>query len=149
MTCSHSTTCSATARRSAATWALVSYARYRTDRRQRGGRGCRKVWTNDELRPASVVSKGNSRNGILYTFENATDPLVPGADPWNWAAVSMRTGETLWKKRAGYGGRFNNHYAGIALGSRSKHGAHKRSGRRSKPTMYVGGVGGIMALRDR
>ncbi len=115
---------------------------------ERGGRGCRKVWTNDELRPASVVSKGNSRNGILYTFENAKDPSVPGADPWNWAAVSMRTGETLWKKRAGYGGRFNNHYAGIAIGSGSKHGPRKRGGRRSKPTLYVGGVGGIMAMRD-
>ena len=64
---------------------------------------------------------------------------MPGADPWNWAAVSMRTGKTLWKKRAGYGGRFNNHYAGIAIG--------KRPGK--KPTLYVGGVGGIMALRDR
>ena len=105
---------------------------------KRGGRGCRKVWTNDELRPASVVTKGNSRNGVLYTFENAKDPAVPGADPWNWAAVSMRTGETLWKMRAGYGGRFNNHYAGIALGAP----------RGQKPTLYLGGVGGIMALRD-
>jgi hypothetical protein len=103
------------------------------------GKGCRKVWTNTEVRPASVVSKGDSRNGVIYTFENARDPEVPGSDPWNWAAISMRTGKTMWKKRAGYGGRFNNHYAGIALGA-PLHG---------KPTLYLGGVGGIMALRDR
>ena len=103
------------------------------------GKGCHKVWTNNSVRPASVVSKGDSHNGILYTFENAKDPAVPGSDPWNWAAVSMRTGKTLWKRRAGYGGRFNNHYAGIALGAPQ----------RGKPTLYLGGVGGIMALRDR
>ncbi len=110
----------------------------RIDIRPRG-KGCRKVWTNRRIRPASVVSKSNSRNGVIYTFENAKDPAVPGSDPWNWVALSMQTGKTLWKKRAGYGGRFNNHYAGIAL----------RAGPHVKPTLYLGGVGGIMALRDR
>lgn len=103
------------------------------------GKGCRRVWTNSEVRPASVVSKRDSRNGVIYSFENASDPGVPGSDPWNWAAISMRTGKTLWKQRAGYGGRFNNHYAGIALDAPP----------RGKPTLYLGGVGGIMALRDR
>ncbi|MFN8162040.1 MAG: hypothetical protein U0R52_13450 [Solirubrobacterales bacterium] len=104
---------------------------------RRGGKGCRKVWTSNAVRPASVVSKGNSRSGILYTFENAKDPSVPGADPWNWVAMSMRTGKVLWKQRAGYGGRFNNHYAGIAISPGPR------------PTLFLGGVGGIMALRDR
>jgi hypothetical protein len=97
------------------------------------------VWTNLDVRPASVVSKADSANGLLYTYENARDPAVPGADPWNWAALDMRTGKVLWKRRAGYGGRYNNHYAGIALGTRPK----------GRGTLYLGGVGGIMALRDR
>ncbi len=103
------------------------------------GSRCRRAWTNLGVRPASVVSKGSSANGLLYTYENAKDPKVPGADPWNWAALDMRTGATVWKRRAGYGGRYNNHYAGIAIGR----------DRRGRPTLYLGGVGGIMALRDR
>ncbi len=106
---------------------------------RRDGSGCRRVWTNLDVRPASVVSKADSANGLLYTYENARDPAVPGADPWNWAALDMRTGKVLWKRRAGYGGRYNNHYAGIALGPRPK----------GRGTLYLGGVGGIMALRDR
>jgi hypothetical protein len=102
------------------------------------GSGCRRAWTNRKVRPASVVSKGDSAGGVLYTYENARDPAVPGADPWNWAALDMRTGKVLWKRRAGFGGRYNNHYAGIAIGR----------GLDSRPTLYLGGVGGIMALRD-
>ena len=47
---------------------------------------------------------------------------------------------SAWKKLAGRGGEYNNHYAGIALG---------RDRRTGRVTAYVGGVGGIMALRDR
>jgi hypothetical protein len=100
------------------------------------GSGCRKVWTSNAVRPATVVSKGNSASGLLYTYENAVGS--GGADPWNWAAVDMRTGAVRWRQRAGVGNNFNNHYAGIAMG---------RSG--GKPTLYLGGVAGIMALRDR
>jgi hypothetical protein len=82
------------------------------------------------------VSKGNSASGLLYTYENAVGS--GGADPWNWVAVDMRTGAVRWRRRAGVGNNFNNHYAGIAMG---------RAG--GKPTLYLGGVAGIMALRDR
>lgn len=103
---------------------------------KRDGSGCRRVWSNNSVRPASVVSKASSANGLLYSYENAKDSK--GADPWNWVAVSFRTGKVVWKQRAGYGGLYNNHYAGIAIG--------RRNGR---STLYLGGVGGIMALRDR
>jgi hypothetical protein len=99
------------------------------------GSGCRKVWTSTAVRPATVVSKANSYNGLIYTYENATDD--GGADPWNWVAVDMRTGTVRWRQRSGVGNNYNNHYAGIALG---------RSG--GKPTLYLGGVAGIMAVRD-
>jgi hypothetical protein len=101
------------------------------------GTGCKKVWTNTSVRPPSAVSKGDSANGLIYTYENLSDPS--GADPWYWTAVNYRTGKIAWRQRAGYGGLFNNHYAGIALG--------KAPG--AKPTLYLGGIGGIMALRDR
>jgi hypothetical protein len=101
------------------------------------GNGCRKVWTNTAVRAPSAVSKGDSANGLVYTYENLSDPN--GADPWYWTAIDYRTGKIAWRQRAGYGGLFNNHYAGIAL-------AKTPAG---KPTLYLGGVGGIMALHDR
>jgi hypothetical protein len=101
------------------------------------GTGCKKVWTNTSVRPPSAVSKGDSANGLIYTYENLPDPS--GADPWYWTAVDYRTGKIVWRQRSGYGGLFNNHYAGIALG--------KAPG--GETTLYLGGVGGIMALRDR
>jgi len=102
------------------------------------GRGCRMVWTNTDVRPASVVSKGDAVNGLVYTFENVADPLIPDADPWTWTAVDFRTGAVRWRRLAGWGGEYNNHYAGIALG--------KAAG--GRPTLYLGAVGGVMALRD-
>jgi hypothetical protein len=101
------------------------------------GSGCRKIWTNTSVRPPSAVSKGDTANGLIYTYENLRDRS--GADPWYWTAVDYRTGKVAWRQRSGYGGLFNNHYAGIALGPASG----------GKPTLYLGGVGGIMALRDR
>ncbi len=101
------------------------------------GSGCRKLWTNTTVRAPSVVPKGDARNGLIYTFENVSDPA--GADPWYWTALDYRTGKVAFKQLAGAGGLFNNHYAGIAIG-RSATG---------RSTAYVGGVGGLMALRDR
>jgi len=100
------------------------------------GRGCKTVWTNNKVRTPSAVSKGDSANGLVYTYENLSDPS--GADPWYWTAIDYRTGKIVWRQQAGYGGLFNNHYAGIALGK----------ARGGNPTLYLGGIGGIMALRD-
>jgi hypothetical protein len=103
------------------------------------GSGCKKVWTNKTVRAPSVVPKGNSRNGLLYFYENLKDAAVPDSDPWYWTAISQRTGKVVWKQMAGYGGLYNNHYAGIALG---------RNPAGGKSTLYLGGIGGIMALHD-
>src|SRR4051794_27759643 len=104
------------------------------------GKGCRKVWDRRNVRAPSVVPKGNTRNGLLYFYENLKDPKVPDSDPWYWTAVDRRTGKVVWKRLAGYGGLYNNHYAGIALGR------HPPGG---KTTPYLGGIGGIMGPRDR
>ncbi len=55
------------------------------------GSGCRKVWTNTTVRAPSVVPKGDAKNGLIYTFENVSDPA--GADPWYWTALDYRTGQ--------------------------------------------------------
>ena len=52
--------------------------------------------------------------------------------------LNARTGRV--RVEGGRGGEYNNHYAGMALG---------RDPRTGRVTAYVGGVGGIMALRDR
>jgi hypothetical protein len=85
---------------------------------------------------AAAPPKGDTASGLIYTYENPNDPS--GADRWYWTAVDYRTGRIAWRQLAGYGSLFNNFYAGIALGQAP----------RGKPTLYVGGIGGIVALRD-
>ncbi len=100
------------------------------------GSGCHIVWRNTTIRTPSVVSKGDAANGLIYTYVKVEDPGHPGAAVWAWAAVDYRTGKLVWRRIAGHGGLYNNHYAGIALSP---------SGKR---TLYLGGIGGIVALRE-
>jgi hypothetical protein len=102
------------------------------------GSGCRIVWRNNEVRTPSAVTKGDTANGLIYTYEKVKDPGRPGAGVWYWAALDDRSGKIVWMRVAGHGGLYNNHYAGIAL-------AQPPGGR---PTLYLGGIGGIVALRD-
>lgn len=103
------------------------------------GSGCRIVWRNSQVRTASAVAKGDTANGLIYTYEKVHDPGSPGSGVWYWAALDYRTGKVVWMRQAGHGGLYNNHYAGIAVGADRPH---------HRPTLYLGGVGGIVALRD-
>ena len=103
------------------------------------GSGCRIVWRNNAIRTPSAVAKGDTANGLIYTYEKLKDPGHPGAGVWYWTALDYRTGKIIWRRRSGHGGLYNNHYAGIALG---------RNPRTGRPSLYLGGIGGIMALRD-
>jgi hypothetical protein len=85
------------------------------------------------VRAPSVVPKGDAKQGVIYTFQNIKDPGA-ASDPWYWTALDARTGKVVWTQLAGWGGYYNNHYAGIAVGP--------------DRTLYLGGVGGVMALRD-
>jgi hypothetical protein len=92
------------------------------------GNGCHTVWTNTTESAPTVVSKLDLANGLVYTY--TTDA---GGD-WYWTALDVRTGEAVYKILAGNGLGYNNNYAGISISS---------SG-----TEYLGGLGGIFALRD-
>jgi len=100
------------------------------------GSGCRIVWRNNTVRTPSAVAKGDTANGLIYTYQKVKDGP---SGVWYWTALDYRTGKVVWERVAGHGGLYNNHYAGIALG---------RDPRTGKTTLYLGGVGGIMALRD-
>ena len=104
------------------------------------GSGCRIVWRNNTIRTPSAVAKGDSANGLIYTYQKVKDPGQPGAGVWYWTTLSYRTGKIVWMRVAGHGGLYNNHYAGIAIGQNPLTG---------KTTLYLGGIGGIVALRDR
>lgn len=100
-----------------------------------GGRGCRLVWTNRTERAPSVVPKASLQTGLVYTFTKDPDRALPTADVWSWTALDFRTGRLVWKRVAGTGGGYNNHYAGIALGPDGR-------------SAYLGGIGGLMGIRD-
>jgi hypothetical protein len=105
----------------------------------RDGSGCRVVWRNTTVRTPSVIAKGDGANGLIYTYQKPKDPGQPGARVWYWTALDYRTGKVVWERVAGHGGLYNNHYAGIALG---------RNRRTGRTTLYLGGIGGVMAIRD-
>jgi hypothetical protein len=93
---------------------------------------CRTVWTNESVSIPSVVSKMSLANGLIYTY---TKPKGPGTtDPWYFTAIDFETGEVVFKQLAGYGIMYNNHYAGAYIGPDG--------------TLYVGVLGGIVAMRD-
>jgi hypothetical protein len=98
---------------------------------KKNGKGCKLVWTNDEVYGASVVPKLSTANGLIYTY---TRPPDPDAQGYYWTALDWRNGKTAWMQYAGSGLGFNNNYAGLALGPDG--------------TAYLGVTGGIITLRD-
>jgi hypothetical protein len=92
---------------------------------------CRSVWRSSERAP-SVVPKLSLGNGLVYTYTK--DPQPGDEDAWYLTAIDFRTGETVYKRLAGEGLGFNNNYAPITIGPDG--------------TIYVGVLGGMVALRD-
>lgn len=100
---------------------------------KKNGRGCRKVWTNHEVRGASAVPKLSTKTGLIYTYTRPPDPS--GAQGYYWTAIDYRTGKTAWNRYAGSGFIFNNNYAGLGLGPDG--------------TAYIGVIGGMVSLQDQ
>jgi hypothetical protein len=99
---------------------------------KRKGKGCRKIWTNNEVRAPSAVPKLSTKTGLIYTYTRPPDPT--GNQGYFWTTLDFRTGKTAWSKYAGSGLPYNNNYAGVALGPDG--------------TAYLGVTGGMLALRD-
>jgi hypothetical protein len=91
---------------------------------------CRKVWHSTEIAP-SVVPKASLANGLVYTY---THPAGDSSDPWYFTALDWRTGQTVYKFRAGSGLGFNNNYAPVSIGPDG--------------TAYIGTLGGLALVRD-
>jgi hypothetical protein len=89
------------------------------------------VWTSTERVP-SLVTKASLASGLIYTYTK--DPGPGTTDAWYFTAIDFHTGETVYKRLAGTGLLYNNHYAGLHLGPDG--------------TIYVGVGGGVVALRD-
>ena len=99
---------------------------------KKNGKGCRKVWTNNEVRASSVVPKLSAKTGLIYTYTRPPDPS--GSYGFYWTAIDYHTGKTAWSRYAGSGLGFNNNYAGLGLGPDG--------------TAYLGVIGGLISLRD-
>jgi hypothetical protein len=84
-------------------------------------------------RSPSVVPKLSLENGLVYLYTKDPDPAMD--DPFFLTAVDFRTGKTVYRRRAGNGGFYNNNYAPVILGPEG--------------TAYVGVLGGMVALRDK
>ena len=104
----------------------------RRKQRRDPARNCRSRWRSYEIAP-SVVPKVSIANGLLYTY---TKPeRAEGDDPWYFTAIDFRTGETRFKRLAGYGLGFNNNYAPVTIGPDG--------------AAYVGVLGGLVRVADR
>jgi len=92
--------------------------------------GCDVAWENDDVVIPSLVSKGVAADGIVLTYTKTSSVL--GFDEWWFTGVDATTGEIRWRRLAGVGPLFNNHYAAAYVGPNGD--------------AYVGTVSGIAAL---
>jgi hypothetical protein len=91
------------------------------------GRGCTKVWVNDEIVSTSSA-KLSTRTGLIYTYARKYDDQN---DVWvyYWTALDFQTGAVVWQKMAGTGHeKFDTHWPALYVGPNE--------------TLYVGLFGG-------
>ncbi len=99
----------------------------------KNGTGCKKVWTNHDVRAPTVVPKIADKSGLIYTYTRPPDPS--GAQGWYWTAIKYKNGKTAWSRLAGSGPLFNNNYSGITLDQ-------------DRGVAYLAVAGGILRLAD-
>jgi len=94
------------------------------------GKGCTKVWTNQEV--ASTVSgKLSTRNGLIYIY---TRKMENNVDVYYMTALDWRTGEVVWEKKVGSGFGFDHFYEALLLGP--------------DETIFMGVYDGLVSIRD-
>jgi len=97
------------------------------------GRGCTKVWVNDDV-ISTTSAKLSTRTGLIYTYSRKYDDQN---QVWThyWTALDFRTGEVVWEKLAGTGHeKFEAFWPALYIGPNE--------------TLYVGVLGGLAAMRD-
>jgi hypothetical protein len=97
------------------------------------GKGCTKVWYNREL-ATTTSPRLSTRTGLIYTIAREKDPETEGLYAYYWVALDFRTGQTVWKKLAGTGNRYDTFYPALAIGPNK--------------ALYTGVYGGIISIRD-
>jgi hypothetical protein len=102
------------------------------------GKGCTEVWTNTEV-ATTTSPRLSTRTGLIYTVSREYDDYgdqdpETGVYAYYWIALDFRTGQTVWKKMAGTGDRFDSFYPALAMGPNK--------------ALYVGAYGGFMTMRD-
>lgn len=94
---------------------------------------CSKLWENTEMSVPSVVSKASLATGQIFTYTKPRS--LAGVDAWYFTAIDLKTGKVQWRRLAGTGLSFNNHYAGAYLSP--------------KGDMFVGTLRGMVVLRNQ
>ncbi len=93
---------------------------------------CRPHWRNDTVTIPSLVSKASLVGNQVLTYTKPADPR--GVDAWYFTGVDLTSGQVAWRRLAGTGIAFNNHYAAAALSPSGD--------------LLVGTVNGIVRLRN-
>lgn len=96
------------------------------------GRDCTKVWINAEL-ATTTSPRLSTKTGLIYMVSREYDAWK-NVYVYYWAALDFRTGETVWKKMAGTGERFDSFYPGLAIGPNG--------------ALYAGVYGWIIEIKD-
>jgi hypothetical protein len=96
------------------------------------GKGCTKVWTNQEI-ATTTSPRLSTRTGLIYTMARAYDKNKD-VYVYYWTALDFLTGATVWQKMAGTGSMFDSFYPALGIGPNG--------------ALYYGGYGGFMKIKD-
>lgn len=96
------------------------------------GKGCRKVWANEEV-ATSTSARVSTRSGLIYSMAREYDD-ENNVHVYYWIALDFRTGETVWKKMAGTGDMFDSFYPALTIGPNG--------------ALFYGAYGGLTMIMD-
>ncbi len=102
------------------------------------GRGCTKVWTNEEVH-TNMAPKLSTRNGLIYDQDRKYDATNDVYAVY-WVALDFRTGKIVWEKLAGTldasgPATFDNIWPAIGFGPNG--------------ALYGTNIGGVTMIRDQ
>ncbi|PVH70952.1 hypothetical protein DL98DRAFT_577624 [Cadophora sp. DSE1049] len=75
---------------------------------------CKTVWEVDVR--ATGIPILSTTSGLVYQLAQDHELAVNGSYVWYLYGIDYRTGELVYRVRAGTGGLFNNNYQGVSLG---------------------------------